>query len=91
MEISDVYGGGCPLAAGIDPEPDTYPNPAADDAATTPADEEDADAAVSDTADVPAFPEGTGAADAAVRRERCLAVGLREFGGRVRARGAMAG
>lgn len=81
----------CPLAAGIDPDPD--PDPAADDAATTPADEEDACAAAPDTAaDAPEFPEGIGVADAAVGRERRLAAGLREFGGRARAAGAeMAG
>lgn len=63
----------------------------ADDAATTPADEEGGGAA--DTAaDAPAFPEGTGVADAAVGRGRRLAAGLREFGGRARAAGAeMAG
>jgi hypothetical protein len=90
--IADAYGetcGGCPLAAGIDPDPD--PDPAADDAATTPADEEGAGAA--DTAaDAPAFPEDTGVADTAVGRERRLAAGLREFGGRARAAGTdMAG
>jgi hypothetical protein len=92
--IADTYGEtceGCPLAAGIDPDPD--PDPAADDAATA-ADEEDAGAAAPDTAaDAPPFPEGIGVAeDAAVGRERRLAAGLREFGGRARAAGAeMAG
>jgi hypothetical protein len=57
----------------------------------TPADEEGAGTA--DTAaDAPAFPVGTGVADAAVGRERRLASGLREFGGRARVAGAeMAG
>lgn len=75
----------------MDPDPD--PGPATDDAATIPADEEDAGAAAPDiAADAPVFPVGTGVADAAVGRERRLAVGLREFGGRARAAGAeMAG
>jgi len=91
MARADAYGetcGGRPLAGGSDPDP------AADDAATAPTDEADAGAAAApDTAaNAPAFPEGTGVADAAVGRERRLAVGLREFGGRVRAAGAeMAG
>jgi hypothetical protein len=91
--IVGAYGetcGACPPEAGIDPDPD--PEPAADDVAPTAA-EEDAPAAAAATAtDAPAFPEGTGVADAALGRERRLAAGLREFGGRVRVAGAdMAG
>jgi len=49
------------------------------------------DAAAPAAADVPAFPEGTGVADATVGRERRLAAGLREFGGRANAAGAEMG
>lgn len=89
----DAYGetcGGCPLVAGIDPDLD--PDPAADDAATTPTDEGAGATAPDTAANAAALPEGTGVADAAVGRERRLAAGLREFGGRCRAAGAeMAG
>jgi hypothetical protein len=66
---------------------DPDPEPTADDAATSPVDK-DAGTVGPDTANTPAFPKGTGVVDVAVRRERHIAAGLREFGGRARAVGA---
>jgi hypothetical protein len=66
-----------------DPDPD----PTADGVATSPIDK-DAGTVGPDTTNAPAFSEGTGVADVAVGRERQIAAGLRELGGRARAVGA---